>query len=236
MKNYQQFHYHHYFRMLTSGETVECTRQECFVTAETPTADNPFIQRWYYSPDREMAIRLPRNAMGDASHKANAADFKTQERAQEKPNLCIGQASEVSCTVTCENCRNRQYCESPHIATNGVGCKSKCDFCSVYMRRTLDLDKPLGFNDDGAEVLFDLADERFDIETTYIADEQHSAILVAVDSLTSEERYLWDELLSDKTKAKIADESGLSEGAIRKRVKKLAKTIHENPALKNYFE
>ena len=40
----------------------------------------------------------------------------------------------------------------------------------------------------------------------------------------------------DKTKAKIAEECGLSEGAIRKRVKKLARTLRENPALKNYFE
>lgn len=236
MKNYQKLHYKHYFRMIPSGETVECTRQECFAPPETPTADNPFIQRWYYSPDREMAIRLPRNAMGDETHRANAADIKTQERAQEKPNLCIGQTSAASCTVNCENCRNRKYCESPHIATNGVGCKSKCDYCSSYMRRTLDLDKPLGFNDDGTDVLFDLADERCNIEATYIADEQHSVILVAVDSLTPEERYLWDELLSEKTKAKIAEECGLSEGAIRKRVKKLVWTLRENPALKNYFE
>lgn len=80
MKNYQQFHYCHYYRMRQSGETVECTRQECFAPAETPTVDNPFVQRWYYSPDREMAIRLPRNAMGDDTHKANAADLKSQER------------------------------------------------------------------------------------------------------------------------------------------------------------
>ncbi len=42
--------------------------------------------------------------------------------------------------------------------------------------------------------------------------------------------------LRDKTKVKIAEECGLSEGAIRKRVKKLAQTLRENTALKNYFE
>ena len=236
MKNYQQFHYRTYYRMRQSGETVECTRQECFAPAEMPTADNPFIQRWYYSPDREMAIRLPRNAMGDETHQGNAADLKTQERAQAKPNFCIGQTSAASCRVTCENCRNKDYCDSPSRACNGTDCKRKCNYCSVYMRRSLDLDKPLGFNDDGSVVMFDLADERCDVEATYIADEQHSAILIAVDSLTPEERYLWDELLSEKTKAKIAEECGLSEGAIRKRVKKLAQTLRENPALKNYFE
>ena len=236
MKNYQQFHYRHYYRMRQSGETVECTRQECFAPAETPTADNPFVQRWYYSPDCEMAIRLPRNTMGDDTHKANAADLKSQERAQKKPNLCIGQTSAATCSVTCQHCSNRQFCDAPNRTDNGAGCKRKCDFCSVYMRRTLDLDKPLGFNDDGSEVLFELEDERFDTAAAYAADEQHAAIFRAVDSLIPEERYLWDELLSEKTKAKIAEECGLSEGAIRKRVKKLAQTLRENPALKNYFE
>jgi len=235
MKNYQQLHFHHYYRMLTSGETVECTRQECFAPAETPTADNPFIQRWYYSPDRELAVRLPRNAIGDATHKANAADLKDQERSQKRPNLCIAQTSAATCPVSCSNCKNKDYCDSPSRAHNGADCKRKCDYCSVYMRRTLDLDKPLGFNDDGTELLFELEDERLDIEATYAADEQRSAILGAFGSLTPEERHLWDELLDGKTKTKIAAECGLSEGAIRKRVKKLTQTLRENPGLKDFF-
>ena len=235
MKNYQRLHYKHYYRMRPNGDAVECTRQECFAPAKTPTADNPFIQRWYYSPDREMAMRLSRNTKGDETYKANAADLKKQEREQGKTSLCIAQTSAATCPVTCETCPNRKYCESPHRATNGTGCKCKCDCCSVYMRRTLDLDRPLGFNDDGTEVMFELEDQSF-VETTCIADEQHLAILVAIGSLTPEERYLWDELLSEKTKAKIAEECDLSEGAIRKRVKKLARTLRENPALKNYFE
>lgn len=80
MKNYQQLYYNHYHLMLTTGETVECTRQECFASTESPAADNPFIQRRHYSPDHELAIWLPRNAMGDATHKANVAELKDQER------------------------------------------------------------------------------------------------------------------------------------------------------------
>jgi DNA-directed RNA polymerase specialized sigma24 family protein len=69
----------------------------------------------------------------------------------------------------------------------------------------------------------------------YIRKEYHAVILAAIDALTPDERHLWDDLLSEKTKAKIAEECGLSEGAIRKRVKKLAATLRENPGLKNYF-
>ena len=235
MKNYQQLYYQHYYRMVPSGETVECTRRECFAPGEEQTQDNPYVQRWYYSPDREMAIRLPRNAMGDETHKANAADLKMQERALEKPNRCCGQTSAATCAVTCVNCSNRKYCDSPHRTTSGIRCKCKCDYCSVYRRRFLDLDKPLSFNDDGTEVLFEIEDERFNVEATYAALEQHKVILVAVEALTPEERHLWDELLSGKTKAKIAEECGLSEGAIRKRVKKLAQTLRENQGLKNFF-
>lgn len=190
MKNYQQFHYRHYYRMRQSGETVECTRQECFAPAETPTADNPFVQRWYYSPDREMAIRLPRNAMGDDTHKTNAADLKSQERW----------------TV--------------RAAKHG----------------DLEIDKPMSRTDDGEESGFDIADDADGPVEILIKKERQIAIHSAVDSLTPEERHLWNDLLSEKTKAKIAEECGRSEGAIRKRVKKLAQTLRENPALKNYFE
>lgn len=189
MKNYQQLHYRHYYRMLTSGETVECTRQECFAPAETPTADNPFIQRWYYSSDRELAIRLPRNSMGDATHKANAADLKQQERWTLR----------------------------------------------AAVRGDFEIDKPMSRSDDGEESGFDIPDDADGPVELLIKKESHTAILIAIDALTPDERHLWNDLLSEKTKARIAEECGLSEGAIRKRVKKLAQTLRENPALKNLF-
>ena len=236
MKNYQQFHYRTYYRMRQSGETVECTRQECFAPAETPTADNPFVQRWYYSPDREMAIRLPRNAMGDDTHKANAADLKQQERSQKKPGLCVAQTPLVDCPVTCDNCRIKDSCDSKNRAKDGVDCKHKCDFCTVGKSSIFEIDKQMSRTDDGEESGFDIPDEADGPVEFLIKKETVTSIRIAVDALTLEERYLWDELLSDKTKAKIAEECGLSEGAIRKRVKKLAQTLRENPALKNYFE
>lgn len=190
MKNYQQLHYKHYYRMRPSGETVECTRQECFAPGEKPTPDNAYPQRWYYSPDREMAIRLPRNAAGDETHKANAADLKSQERWTVK------------------------------AAKHG----------------NLEIDKPISCSDDGEESGFDIPDDSDGPVEFLIKKETRTSIYIALDSLTPEERYLWEELLGEKTKAKIAEEYGLSEGAIRKRVKKLARTLRENPALKNYFE
>ena len=190
MKDYQKFRYTHYYRMRQSGETVECTRQDCFAMAETPTADNPFVQRWYYSPDREMAIRLPRNAMGDDTHMANAADLKSQERW------------------------------TARAAKHG----------------DLEIDKPVSRTEDGEESGFDIPDDADGPVELLIKKETVTSIHIAVEALTPDERYLWNELLSEKTKARIAEECGLSEGAIRKRVKKLAQTLRENPALKNFSE
>lgn len=189
MKNYQTLHYEHYYIMSPDGETIKCTRKECFAPPETPAEDNLFIQRWYYSPDREMAIRLPRNSIGDETHKANAADLKSQERWTQKS----------------------------------------------AKRGDFEIDKPVSRTDGGDESAFDISDDADGPVDILIKKETQITILVAVDSLTSDERRLWNDLLSEKTKAKIADECRLSEGAIRKRVKKLAETLRENPGLKHYF-
>ena len=235
MKNYQQFHYRTYYRMRPSGETIECSRQECFARAEAPTVDNPFVQRWYYSPDRDMAIRLPRNTMGDNSHKANAADLKGDERDTERKNLCIGQTSHASCTVTCADCRFNEYCDSGYRAKNGVGCKRKCDCCSSYVRRTLELDKPLGFNDDGTEVTFELADEGVNIENAYADRERQDAIAEVIGSLDPIDQELWVCLIRKTKKADIADKLNMTVDGVYYRQKRLERLLRENETLKKYF-
>lgn len=203
MQNYQKLYFNRYYIMAENGESVECTRRECFAPAEEPTADNPFKQRWYYSPDpqrkpgkpdergrfdREMAIRLPRNAKGEELHKMNAADLKAEERYAQR----------------------------------------------FTKRGFIEIDKTTK-NEDGEDISFDIPDDADSPAEILIKQETHTAIRIAIDALTPDERHLWNDLLSEKTKAKIAEECGLSEGAIRKRVKKLAATLRENPGLKNYF-
>ena len=64
MKNYQKLSYQEYRIMLSDGSSIICTRQECFSIEPAPE-DCPYKQRWYYSPDRYMAVRLPRNELGE---------------------------------------------------------------------------------------------------------------------------------------------------------------------------
>ena len=83
MKNYQKLNYHEYRIMLSDGSSIICTRQECF-SIEPAAEDCPYKQRWYYSPDKYMAVRLPRNELGERIGKDNAADLKAQERLIER--------------------------------------------------------------------------------------------------------------------------------------------------------
>ena len=236
MKNHQKQHYHEFYIMLSDGSSIKTSRRECFAPAEPVTSDKPYPQRWYYSPDQQMAIRLPRNELGEKFGKDNAVDLKSEERETERKNLCIGQTSHASCTVTCAECHFSDYCDSEYRAKNGVGCKRKCDCCSSYVRRTLELDKPLGFNDDGTEVTFDLADETADVEGTYSGTEQRDAIAAIIASLDPVDRELWFCLVRKIKKNEVADRLHMTVDGVYYRQKRLERMLRENEALKKFFE
>lgn len=236
MKNHQKQHYEEYQIMLSDGSSIKTTRHECFAPAEPVTEDNLYPQRWYYSPDQQMAIRLPRNELGEQIGKDNAADLKAEERITERKNLCIGQTSHANCPVTCDGCHFSDYCDSEYRVKNGVGCKRKCDCCSSYVRRTLELDKPLGFNDDGNEVTFILADESTNIEGSYSDTEQQDVIAEVIASLDPIDRELWVCLIRKAKKNEIADKLHMTVDGVYYRQKRLERLLRENEALKKIFE
>lgn len=83
MKNFQKLHYDNYYLMNEDGTTVLCDRKTCFAPPEQLT-DNPYIQRWFYDPEAGYAVRLSRNAHGDAIGRRCMADLKKNERVQER--------------------------------------------------------------------------------------------------------------------------------------------------------
>mgnify|MGYP002709910715 CR=1 FL=1 len=83
MKNYQALHYNQYFIMNDANTTTSCTRRACFA----PPEDIPgcaYPQRWFYDPEAGYAVRLSRNAHGDAIGRRCMADLKKTERVQER--------------------------------------------------------------------------------------------------------------------------------------------------------
>ena len=141
----------------------------------------------------------------------------------------------ASCTVTCADCPFSDYCKSEYRVKNGVGCKRKCDCCSSYVRRTLELDKPLGFNDDGTEFTFDIADEGTSVENTHSGNEQTDLIAAVIASFDPVDRELWSYLVQKIKKAEIADRLHMSVDGVYYRQKRLERLLRENETLKKYF-
>jgi hypothetical protein len=83
MLNYKRIHYEEYYIMNEDGSSYQTDRKTCFASAEPVTEDNPYKQRWFYSPDHKLAIRLPRNELGEQLGKNNAAELKAEERIRD---------------------------------------------------------------------------------------------------------------------------------------------------------
>ena len=184
MKNYQKLNYREYRIMLSDGSSIICTRQECF-SIEPATEDCPYKQRWYYSPDQYMAVRLPRNELGERLGKDNAADLKAQERLIE---------------------RNRE--------------------------RNLEIDAYT--TEDGASL--EIPAQNTSVEDTAIMKAELNAIHKAISELPDELRELCEALLREEKQCSIAARCGVTDAAIRKRIKKLRSVLLKNKEIKNFFE
>jgi len=82
MKNYQKLHYDRYYIQNEDGTHLECDRRTCFAPPEEiPGCE--YRQRWFYDPEAGYAVRLPRNAQGDAIGRRCKASLKKEERTHE---------------------------------------------------------------------------------------------------------------------------------------------------------
>ena len=184
MKNYQKLSYQEYRIMLSDGSSIICTRQECFSIEPAPE-DCPYKQRWYYSPDRYMAVRLPRNELGERLGKDNAADLKAQER------------------LIARN-RERNTEIDAYITEGGIA--------------------------------LDIPDQNNSVEDTAIMKEELNAIHKAISELPDELKDLCKALIRKEKQCTIAARCGVTDEAIRKRIKKLRAILLENEEIKNFFD
>lgn len=184
MKNYQKLSYQEYRILLSDGSSIICTRQECF-SIEPGSEDCPYKQRWYYSPDRYMAVRLPQNELGERIGKDNAADLKAQERLIERS-------------------RERNVEIDAYITEDGVS--------------------------------WDIPDKVVSVEEVAIMKAELSAIHKAILELPDELRDLCESLIRKEKQCSIASRYGVTDAAIRKRIKKLRAILQANEEIKKYFE
>lgn len=184
MRNYQKLHYEEYRIMLSDGSSIVTTRKECF-SVEPTSEDCPFKQRWYYSPDQYMAVRLPRNELGERLGKDNAADLKAQERL-------IARNKE----------RNTEI--DAYITENGTA--------------------------------FEIPDRDTSVEDTAIMKAELNVLYKAISELPDDLKDLCKALIRGEKQCSIAARCGVTDAAIRKRIKKLRTILMENEEIKNFLE
>ena len=179
MLNRQKLYYDEYRILIETqdenGEKklvgIKVTKAECFAPGEKPTKENPYKQRWYYSPDQKLAIRLPRNEEGERIYKKNEADLKGIERDRERQCQCVGQYDKTLCPVRCDNCHLKDSCRLQDWENNGYDCTRKCTDCPSRISMFRSMDKPIGTDDNGNSIMPDYASGE-DVETAYIRWEE----------------------------------------------------------------
>jgi hypothetical protein len=103
MKNYQRVNYRKYYAQDENGNYVEVDRKTCFATAELPTEDNPYKQRWFYDEEAGYVIRLSRTKQSEDIHRFNSTSLKREERYRNGKFACIYKDTN-KCSQECNRC------------------------------------------------------------------------------------------------------------------------------------
>jgi RNA polymerase sigma factor (sigma-70 family) len=206
MKNYLAKRYARYYIQTADGRSYETTREKCFEPGETPTAGNPYKQRWFYDAENYgYIIRLPRNEQGETLYRLNAAYVKSDERYAARKTACVRKGT-GNCDNDCENCQGKRY------------------------PRVVELDKPLASdseNDDEPRY-FEIAvtDEYFADDEMLEGKKKGEALLAAVAKLSAEQQRLVGKVFFEgKSLTDIAREQGVDKSAISHRLKRIFKKL-----------
>ena len=207
MKNFLSKHYEHYYIQTADGQHLETTRSECFAPGETPTAENPYKQRWFYDIEAGYVVRLLRNAEGEALFKANEVIVRKEERHQERKYACVRKGKD--------------------------GCKADCETCQSRVARTVELDKPLAddADDEDAQYLEIAALDVFaELEDAEERVEETTRLHKAISSLPEKRQkvcrlYFFDGYTAEEIGAKL----GISRQAVNQQIATIKKDI------KNFF-
>lgn len=102
-------------------------------------------------------------------------------------------------------------------------------------RRDIELDKPVGFEDDGSEVYLEIEDKSVDVQAIIQDRAVLEALISVLDKLTPDNRELWELMKARARKQKIADCFGITLDGVRYREKRLKSIIGSDPVLKGFY-
>lgn len=208
MKNYQRVNYRKYYAQDENGKYVEVDRKTCFATAEPPTEDNPYKQRWFYDEEAGYVVRLARNQANEDIHRFNSTSLKRNERYRDGKFACVWEKTK-NCDQNCEQCNRKN--------------KS----------RTVELDKTWTGNKDEMVSIFEPEDESQNIINIIENQELITALSSALNNLSSEDKELFNFLLNNEKKKIIAEKFNITVDGVRYRELQLRKKLLSNKDLKN---
>ena len=99
----------------------------------------------------------------------------------------------------------------------------------------IELDKPINYSDDGSEVITELEDETADVYAICEDQAQLDALLDVLNTLSAEDRELWDLMISKAKKQEIADRFHITLDGVRYREKRLKGILGSDPVLKSFY-
>ena len=99
----------------------------------------------------------------------------------------------------------------------------------------IELDKPINYSDDGSEVFTELEDETADVYAICEDQAQLDVLLDVLNTLSAEDRELWELMRSKAKKQEIADRFHITLDGVRYREKRLKGILGSDPVLKTFY-
>jgi hypothetical protein len=99
----------------------------------------------------------------------------------------------------------------------------------------IELDKPIGYGDDGAEVYTELEDATADVYAICEDKSQLEALMDVLNTLSDDDRELWELMKVKAKKQDIADRFNITLDGVRYREKRLKGIIGSDPVLKSFY-
>lgn len=99
-----------------------------------------------------------------------------------------------------------------------------------------ELDKPIGYGDDGNEVYMEIEDMTADVEAIFQDQAELEVLISVLDRLTPDDRELWHRLVNKVKKQDIADHFNLTLDGVYYREKRLKSILRSDATLKTFYE
>jgi hypothetical protein len=99
----------------------------------------------------------------------------------------------------------------------------------------IELDKPIGYCDDGSVLYTELEDETADVCAIAEDNARLDALLAALDALSDDDRALWELMRTQARKQEVAKRFGITLDGVRYREKRLKAIIASDPILKSFY-